>query len=105
MDDQLSTQDKIALIKSHLQEILKPEIIEDVIVKQGRPLSIYWGNCISRSLERASSCTDLELSFSRYCYHRKTTLRLLRSYSQDRPLPARRMCREDSSGRHPWLPG
>ena len=43
MDGPLSVQDKIALIKSNLQEILRPEIIGDVIVKQGRPLRIYWG--------------------------------------------------------------
>ena len=39
----LSPQEKIALIKDQLQEVLKPEIIEDVIVKQNRPLKIYWG--------------------------------------------------------------
>ena len=43
MDEPLSAQDKIALIKSYLQEVLKPEIIEDVIVKQNRPLRVYWG--------------------------------------------------------------
>ena len=43
----LSPQERIALIKENLQEILKPEILEDVIVKQDRPLKIYWGNLIS----------------------------------------------------------
>ena len=42
MDGPRSAQDKIALIKSNLQEIPRPEIIGDVIVKQGRPLRIYW---------------------------------------------------------------
>lgn len=40
----LSADQKIALIHENLQEVLKPEIIEDVIRKQDRPLVIYWGN-------------------------------------------------------------
>lgn len=44
MADTLSADQKIALINENLQEVLKPEIIEDVIRKQDRPLVIYWGN-------------------------------------------------------------
>ncbi|PGH13019.1 tyrosine-tRNA ligase [Polytolypa hystricis UAMH7299] len=40
---ELTPQEKIALINQNLQEVLKPEIIEDVIVRQNRPLVIYWG--------------------------------------------------------------
>ncbi|KAH0542927.1 hypothetical protein FGG08_002696 [Glutinoglossum americanum] len=40
---ELSAQEKIALINQNLQEVLKPEILEDVIVKQNRPLIVYWG--------------------------------------------------------------
>lgn len=43
MAEELSPQEKIALITENLQEVLKPEIIEDVILKQNRPLRIYWG--------------------------------------------------------------
>ncbi|KAI9810353.1 MAG: hypothetical protein M1827_006320 [Pycnora praestabilis] len=43
MAESLSAQEKIALIKKNLQEVLKPELIEDVIVKQKRPLKVYWG--------------------------------------------------------------
>lgn len=43
MASELGPHEKIALIKQNLQEVLKPEILEDVIVKQGRPLKIYWG--------------------------------------------------------------
>ncbi|MCJ1358069.1 MAG: hypothetical protein MMC33_008067 [Icmadophila ericetorum] len=43
MADELSPQEKIALIQEGLQEVLRPDIIEDVIVKQKRPLEIYWG--------------------------------------------------------------
>jgi tyrosyl-tRNA synthetase len=43
MAQELSGQEKIALIKKNLAEVLKPEILEDVIIKQNRPLVIYWG--------------------------------------------------------------
>jgi hypothetical protein len=39
----LDPQQKIALINENLQEVLKPEIIENAIVKENRPLVIYWG--------------------------------------------------------------
>lgn len=44
MVGELSPQEKIDLICENLQEVLKPEIIEDVVVKQKRPLKVYWGN-------------------------------------------------------------
>lgn len=43
MAEELSPQEKISLITQNLQEVLKQEIIEDVILKQNRPLKIYWG--------------------------------------------------------------
>lgn len=43
MAETLTANDKITLINENLQEVLKPEIIEDVIIKQNRPLVIYWG--------------------------------------------------------------
>jgi len=49
MAKDLSADDKIALIKQNLQEVLKPEIIENVIKKQDRPLIIYWGETVSHS--------------------------------------------------------
>lgn len=39
----MSTQDKLALIKVNLYEVLKEDLIEDVVVRQNRPLKIYWG--------------------------------------------------------------
>lgn len=33
----------IALIKSNLAEVLNPEIIDDVLLTQKRPLKVYWG--------------------------------------------------------------
>ncbi|CAF9933114.1 MAG: hypothetical protein GOMPHAMPRED_007149 [Gomphillus americanus] len=43
MAQELSGEQKIALIKEQLQEVLRLDIIEDVILKQNRPLRIYWG--------------------------------------------------------------
>lgn len=43
MGSELTPQEKIKLITQNLQEVLKPEILEDVIVKQNRPLKIYLG--------------------------------------------------------------
>ncbi|KAI9775716.1 MAG: hypothetical protein M1839_000918 [Geoglossum umbratile] len=40
---ELSPPEKIALINQNLQEVLRPDIIEDVIVKQNRRLVVYWG--------------------------------------------------------------
>ena len=39
----LSPEESIALIKANLQEVLNPEIIDDVILKEKRPLKVYWG--------------------------------------------------------------
>ena len=44
MAEDLSAEDRIALIRQNLQEVLKLDIIEDVIKNQNRALSIYWGN-------------------------------------------------------------
>ncbi|KAL9578828.1 MAG: hypothetical protein Q9212_005469 [Teloschistes hypoglaucus] len=43
MADSLSPQEKLALIYENLQERLKEDIIEDVVLKQQRSLKIYWG--------------------------------------------------------------
>jgi hypothetical protein len=43
MAHSMSGEEKIALITSQLQETLKRDILEDVIIKQNRPLVIYWG--------------------------------------------------------------
>lgn len=43
MKESLSADQKIALLYENLQEVLKPEIIDDVIRRQNRPLIIYWG--------------------------------------------------------------
>lgn len=39
----MTPEESIALIKKNLQEVLNPEIIDDVILKQKRPLVVYWG--------------------------------------------------------------
>lgn len=44
MASELSVDERIALIKSQLQETLKLDILEDVIRKGERAPVIYWGN-------------------------------------------------------------
>ncbi|KAI5797937.1 tRNA synthetases class I-domain-containing protein [Peziza echinospora] len=39
----MNPQEKIALITSGLQEVLKLNILEDVLIKENRNLKIYWG--------------------------------------------------------------
>lgn len=47
----LSAEEKYQLIIRGLQEVLKPEIIHDVLTKDERPLVIYWGmNLIPQSI-------------------------------------------------------
>ncbi len=40
---ELIPQEKLALIQDQLQEVMRGDILEDVIIKQNRPLVIYWG--------------------------------------------------------------
>ena len=35
--------EKLALIKNNLQEVINPEIIDEIVSKNERPLKIYWG--------------------------------------------------------------
>lgn len=49
---ELNAQEKISLITQGLQEVLKENIIADVLIKENRPLKIYWGT--SDSLPFAS---------------------------------------------------
>ncbi len=43
MANTMSAEQKLQLIKQNLQEVLNPEILEDVVIKHQRPLKIYWG--------------------------------------------------------------
>nr|KMM65417.1 tyrosyl-tRNA synthetase [Coccidioides posadasii RMSCC 3488] len=43
MGSELSPQEKLDLIKLNLQEVLKSEILEDIIIRQNRAPVIYWG--------------------------------------------------------------
>jgi tyrosyl-tRNA synthetase len=43
MASKTSPEESIALIKANLAEVLNPEIIEEVILKEKRPLKVYWG--------------------------------------------------------------
>ena len=39
----MDTNEQFDLITSNLQEVLKPEIIKDILEKEKRPVKIYWG--------------------------------------------------------------
>jgi len=39
----MSTAERLSIVTNNLQEILNPEIMEDVLNKGERPLTIYWG--------------------------------------------------------------
>ncbi|QSZ33656.1 hypothetical protein DSL72_005224 [Monilinia vaccinii-corymbosi] len=43
MASNLSPEESIALIKANLAEVLDPEIINNVILEEKRPLKVYWG--------------------------------------------------------------
>lgn len=43
MAEQLNREERLRLIHQNLQEVLKPEIIEHIVLKEDRPLKIYWG--------------------------------------------------------------
>jgi hypothetical protein len=40
----LTPQERFEMITKNLQEVLNPEIIEEIVVKQNKPLIVYWGN-------------------------------------------------------------
>lgn len=73
----LNPQAKIALIKENLQEVLKPEILEDVIVKQDRPLKIYWGTRIPAV---SNTPSPRLISHPRHGHNWAPPLRLLRPH-------------------------
>lgn len=41
---QMTATEKVELITRGLQEVLRKNIIEDIVVGQNRPLKIYWGS-------------------------------------------------------------
>lgn len=43
MAEHLSREERLGLIHQNLQEVLKPDIIEQIVLKEDRPLKIYWG--------------------------------------------------------------
>lgn len=41
----MNNEEKFQLITENLQEVIRPQIIHDVLA-EGRPLKIYWGNIV-----------------------------------------------------------
>lgn len=77
MAETLSAHEKLALIYENLQEVLKADIIEDVIIKQNRPLVIYWGMPQALHICRALIVIPAKHFPHRYCNDRKASLWLL----------------------------
>lgn len=44
---ELTPEQRAALIKSKLQEVLHEDWLDDIVIKQNRPLSLYWGTAIT----------------------------------------------------------
>ncbi|KAF5024648.1 hypothetical protein F66182_3270 [Fusarium sp. NRRL 66182] len=40
----MTPEESVALVKANLAEVLNPEIIDTVILKENRPLRVYWGS-------------------------------------------------------------
>jgi hypothetical protein len=55
---ELTPQEKMALITSQLQEVLRSDILEQVVVKENRPLKIYWGR-LSHSISMKTAMLTL----------------------------------------------
>jgi tyrosyl-tRNA synthetase len=56
MANKLSPEDSIALIKANLAEVLNPELIDHVILKEKRPLKVYWGTATTGKLSPMLIC-------------------------------------------------
>lgn len=50
---EMTGEERIKLITTNLQEVLNPEIMEDIILKEKRPLTIYWGMLESSSVNES----------------------------------------------------
>ena len=97
----LTAQEKLDLIYVNLQEVLKCELIEDIVLKQQRPLKIYWGTSLVPELLFDESVTKLR--GHRLGDDRKTALRLFCPDCEDCSVSSRRMHSEDFIGGRPWI--
>jgi len=62
MASKLSPTESIALIKANLAEVLNPEIIDNVILNEKRPLKVYWGTAptVSNVFDKSPAHTAIE---------------------------------------------
>ena len=100
MAEDLSADERIAIIRQNLQEVLRLDIIEDVIKHQNRPLCIYWGRPDTVLLQTIMINSLLRRNRN----NRPTPLWLLHLHRQDSTFPARRLQSKTTSRRHSWLP-
>lgn len=101
MDKVLTPQEKLSLITSQLQEVLKPEILEDIVVKQDRPLCIYFGKRalvlkeLSLIVLDSRGTASLTYPTRRNCTNGPSSLRLFRPYRQACPFSSCRLPHQD----------
>ena len=86
----MSEEEKMALIKVNLAEVLNPEIMDEALKKQGH-LKVYWGTATTGRPHCGYVCTHGEI-WSRAPL---TTHVLVRTYSQARAIPRGRLPRQD----------
>jgi hypothetical protein len=86
----MSEEEKMALIKVNLAEVLNPEIMDEALKKQGH-LKVYWGTATTGRPHCGYVCTHGEI-WSRTPL---TTHVLVRTYSQARAIPCGRLPRQD----------
>ena len=99
--EEASMEEKLALIKVNLKEVLNPEIMEDVL-KKGENLKVYWGTATTGRPHCGYVCYSfLKKSYGcPYADHVST----VRARSQDCTIPPRWLPRQDPTRRHPRLP-
>lgn len=97
----LSQDEKLALIKVNLQEVLNPEIMEEALKKSGH-LKVYWGTATTGRPHCGYVCLAASTPLPIVACPKLTET--VCTYSEDRPIPRCRMPRQDPPRRHPRLP-
>jgi len=95
----MSEEEKMALIKVNLAEVLNPEIMDEALKKQGH-LKVYWGTATTGRPHCGYVCLHRE----RRSRAVLTMYAVVRTYPQARAIPRCRLPRQDPARRHPRLP-
>ena len=100
--DKMSTEEKMSLIKVNLQEVLNPEIMDEVMKKQGY-LKIYWGTATTGRPHCGYVCCA---RLNAKLLHQPVTDQrgIVCSYPQNRTIPLCRLSCHHSPRRYSRLP-